>query len=605
MNINPKKINSLIKEMEAILRKIRKGEEKAKPVLKKIHSHHKKSALNLVHYHQFRKSDFRESQRKLGNLGMTRFANAQGHVEDSLVKVLYLLYRLADGAPANFEKAQLSTKKSKKLLKSNTEALFGHPSEGRRVRIMVTMPSHAAKDYALVYDMVENGMNCARINCAHDTPEVWKKIIKNVKKASEELGSSVKIAMDLAGPKIRTGAVEPGARIIKFKPKIDDEGIILKPVEIRLITSTAELVPAHTVPINADWLGELVEGDKLSVVDANNKSRKLKVIGSFEQSVIVRSNKAISFKTGAAIESSTLDKKGTIGSLPQIQKAIRLYKDDMVVITDESIPGSSAIVNEHGEILEKAHIPCQFPGIFEKVNKGDLVLFDDGKIEGIIQSVKKNSFEVLITRAAEKGVKLKAEKGMNFPNTNLGISGLTPKDKEDLAFVAKHADIVNFSFVNSKKDVHELFSELKKLEAYDKLGIILKIETKFAFDNLEEILLEAMQVKKVGVMIARGDLAVETGWQEIGQVQHELLSICGAAHIPVIWATQVLENLAKNGLPSRSEITDVVTSLKAECVMLNKGPYMKDVLILLDTILSNMEDFQEKNETMLPKIRKL
>ncbi|MBT2162795.1 pyruvate kinase [Zobellia barbeyronii] len=605
MNINPKKINSLIKEMEAILRKIRKGEEKAKPILKKIHSHHKKSALNLVHYHQFRKSDFRESQRKLGNLGMTRFANAQGHVEDSLVKVLYLLYRLADGAPTNFEKAQLSTKKSKKLLKSNTEALFGYPSEGRRVRIMVTMPSHAAKDYALVYDMVKNGMNCARINCAHDTPEVWKKIIKNVKNASEELGSSVKIAMDLAGPKIRTGAVEPGARIIKFKPKIDDDGFVLKPVEIELITSTAELVPAHAVPINADWLGELVVNDKISIVDANNKSRKLKVIGSFEKSVLVKSSKAISFKTGAAIESSTLGKKGTIGSLPEIQKAVRLYKDDMVVITDESIPGSSAVVNEHGEVLEKAHIPCQFPGIFEKVNKGDLVLFDDGKIEGIIQSITKNSFEVLITRAAEKGVKLKAEKGMNFPNTNLGISGLTPKDKEDLAFVAKHADIVNFSFVNSKKDVQKLFSELKKLKAYDKLGIILKIETKFAFDNLEEILLEVMQVKKIGVMIARGDLAVETGWQEIGQVQHELLSICGAAHIPVIWATQVLENLAKNGLPSRSEITDVVTSLKAECVMLNKGPYMKDVLILLNTILSNMEDFQEKNETMLPKIRKL
>ncbi|WKX75908.1 hypothetical protein [Zobellia laminariae] len=104
-----------------------------------------------------------------------------------------------------------------------------------------------------------------------------------------------------------------------------------------MIISTAELVPAHTVPINADWLGELVEGDKLSVVDANNKPRKLKVIASFEKSVIVKSNKAISFKTSAAIESSTLGKKGTIGSLPQIQKAIRLYKDDMVVITDESI----------------------------------------------------------------------------------------------------------------------------------------------------------------------------------------------------------------------------------------------------------------------------
>ena len=87
-------------------------------------------------------------------------------------------------------------------------------------------------------------------------------------------------------------------------------------------------------------------------------------------------------------------------------------------------------------------------------------------------------------------------------------------------------------------------------------------------------------------------------------MQHEVLSICGSAHVPVIWATQVLENLAKNGLPSRSEITDVVTALNSECVMVNKGPYMEDVLVLLNTILSNMEDYQEKNETMLPKIRK-
>ncbi|CAM4403697.1 pyruvate kinase [Zobellia nedashkovskayae] len=500
MNINPKKINSLIKEIDAILQKIRSEGQKAKPILRQIHPNHKKSALNLIHYHGFRQADLRETQRRLGNLGMTRFANAQGHVEDSLVKVLYLLYRLSDGVPPNFTKAKLSTKKSKKLLNSNTAALFGNPSEGRRVRIMVTMPSHAAKDYGLVRKMVQNGMNCARVNCAHDTPEVWKEIIENVKKAAEELGSPVKIAMDLAGPKIRTGA---------------------------------------------------------------------------------------------------------IGILPEIQKALRLYKDDILVITDDSIRGGSAVVNEHGEIVEKAHIPCQFSGIFERVNKGDLLLFDDGKIEGTIQCVAKDKFEVLITRAAEKGTKLKAEKGMNFPNTNLGISGLTSKDKEDLAFIAKHADIVNFSFVNSKKDVQELLSELQRLEVYDKLGIILKIETKFAFDNLEEILLEAMQVKKVGVMIARGDLAVETGWQDIGQVQHELLSICGAAHIPVIWATQVLENLAKNGLPSRSEITDVVTSLKSECVMLNKGPYMENVLLLLNTILSSMEDFQEKNETMLPKIRKL
>lgn len=81
--------------------------------------------------------------------------------------------------------------------------------------------------------------------------------------------------------------------------------------------------------------------------------------------------------------------------------------------------------------------------------------------------------------------------------------------------------------------------------------------------------------------------------------------MCNAAHIPVVWATQVLENLAKKGLPSRSEITDATTSLKAECVMLNKGPFINDAISLLDKILRNMEDYNEKNESMLPQLEKL
>jgi pyruvate kinase len=182
---------------------------------------------------------------------------------------------------------------------------------------------------------------------------------------------------------------------------------------------------------------------------------------------------------------------------------------------------------------------------------------------------------------------------------------LTAKDKLDLNFVVQHADVVNFSFVNSKEDVEDLLKELKRLKATNKLSIILKIETQRAFDNLKEILLTAMQVHYIGVMIARGDLAVEVGWDHIGRVQKEILSICGAAHIPVVWATQVLENLAKTGLPSRAEMTDAATSLNAECVMLNKGPYINDTIQLLNKVLGGMESYQEKNEAMLPKLQKL
>ena len=109
----------------------------------------------------------------------------------------------------------------------------------------------------------------------------------------------------------------------------------------------------------------------------------------------------------------------------------------------------------------------------------------------------------------------------------------------------------------------------------------------------------------MGVMIARGDLAIETGWENIARVQSEILSLCYAAHIPNIWATQVLENLAKKGIPSRAEITDAATSLRSECVMLNKGPHITNAIRFLDHILRTLEEYQDKNAPMLPKMKEV
>ena len=134
------------------------------------------------------------------------------------------------------------------------------------------------------------------------------------------------------------------------------------------------------------------------------------------------------------------------------------------------------------------------------------------------------------------------------------------------------------------------------------LGIILKIETQKGFKNLPRILLKAMQTFPIGVMIARGDLAIETGWKNFASIQEEILRICEAAHIPDVWATQVLENLAKKGVPSRAEITDAAMSQRAECVMLNKGVYIEKAVKMLDKILRRMQRFQKKKETILPKL---
>jgi pyruvate kinase len=104
-------------------------------------------------------------------------------------------------------------------------------------------------------------------------------------------------------------------------------------------------------------------------------------------------------------------------------------------------------------------------------------------------------------------------------------------------------------------------------------------------------------------MIARGDLAVECGFERLAEAQEEILWICEAAHIPTIWATQVLENLAKEGIPSRAEITDAAMGHRAECVMLNKGPYVARAVAVLDDILSRMQAHQAKKRAMLRHLR--
>ena len=132
---------------------------------------------------------------------------------------------------------------------------------------------------------------------------------------------------------------------------------------------------------------------------------------------------------------------------------------------------------------------------------------------------------------------------------------MTDQDKEDLPFVAANSDVVELSFSNTPGDVELLQQELSRLRSPPP-AVVLKIETRRGFENLPDMLMTAMRAPCCGVMIARGDLAVECGFERMAEVQEEILWICEAAHVPVIWATQVLETLAKDGMPSRAEITD-------------------------------------------------
>ena len=185
------------------------------------------------------------------------------------------------------------------------------------------------------------------------------------------------------------------------------------------------------------------------------------------------------------------------------------------------------------------------------------------------------------------------------------MASLTEKDRSDLHFVVQHADMVGYSFVQTEADIAALLTELAKDAQPDKkpLAVVLKIETKRAVRNLPELIVHAAGKLPIVVMIARGDLAVELGFQRMAEMQEEILWLCEAARVPVIWATQVLEELAKEGLPTRAEVTDAAMANRAECVMLNKGPYVLDAIRMLDGLLIRMEGHQHKKTPQLRSLR--
>jgi pyruvate kinase len=607
MKINKEKIEALIDQIDYLIEKIKTLEKKHENQLNLVCSEHKKSAKNLIHYLGMRSEDMRDLQNKLGRLGLSRFARAEMHVLASLNNSRFILQKMIDMPGDESEKSGLSFKRGEKILNKNTKTLLGYRAKGRRLRIMVTLPVEAAHNYALVEKFVVAGMNCARINCAAEGPAVWKLMVENVKKASAKKKRKITIIMDLAGPKIRTGKLVPGPKLIKYSPSRDIGGYVTKPAEIVFRTEDTEDYHPNSIPVSNKWLQNLNDGDTVRFKDNRGRDRVLtvEVVDNAKNLAILSCNRTSYISSGIELHPGDmkLDQQPEIvGDLPALPGVILLRPDDIITIHESDDPGEPARTDSEGNILANAHVSCTYPPVFKYVEKGEPVYFDDGKIRGIVEEVKPGAFDVRIVMAKSQGSTLRGDKGINLPETNIITEGMTRKDQEDLKFVAFNADVVSYSFVNSQEDVEELQEKMKELDILDKVGVVVKIETRKAYDNLESILLTAMKSKNVGVMIARGDLAIEAGWDNMGRIQKEMLAICSSAHLPVVWATQVLENLTKKGLPSRSEITDAVSALKAECVMLNKGPYIVQSIKFLDKVMGNMEAYQQKQDRMLPTL---
>ncbi len=583
-----------------------------------LHAAHHASARNLLHYVALRQHDVRDLQHELSALGFSSLGRSEACVLTTLRLILRILGRLREDQPSQFDTQSVTTPgDGKSVLVRNTEALFGPSPASRPVRLMVTMSNLAVHSYDHVRDLLANGMDCVRINCAHDDATAWRQMIEHLRRAQKELQKPCSVLMDLGGPKLRTGPIAPGPPHHKWKPTRDALGRVIRPVRVLLTASSgsptlpeSEHFDFHLM-IQQEMLERVRVEDQLIFKDARDKWRKLRVVEFGNDRLIAECRQTAYLVPGLKLRLRRRHKSGKkwrllemarIADLPPTEQTIMVKPGERLRVTGASELGQPAIRDEVGQVLESAHIGCTLPEVFADLQADQQIWFDDGKIGGRIVRVTPESLEVEITQARPDGSKLGADKGINLPDSQLRLSSLTAKDIEDLRSVVELADMVGYSFVRSPNDVAQLQAHLHDLGG-DHLGIVLKIETRDAVEHLPHLLLAAMRSAQAGVMIARGDLAIECGFERLAELQEEILWFCEAAHLPVIWATQVLEQLTKDGIPSRAEISDAAMGQRAECVMLNKGPHVVEAVQTLDDILTRMADHQVKKRSMLRPLK--
>jgi pyruvate kinase len=290
---------------------------------------------------------------------------------------------------------------------------------------------------------------------------------------------------------------------------------------------------------------------------------------------------------------------------PRVRTGAVLARESRRVLTGDAI-----LLRASLPAPDAAEYPFQaqcLPGeIFAHLRPGALLSIDEGAIRARVDALTDAGALARVTAAPSEGAKLKSDKGLNFPGTALGIPSLTDKDRDDLDVVLALADLVGYSFVQREADVDALQAEIRARLARTGRrppGLILKIETEQAVHNLPALIARSVARTPTGVMIARGDLAVEVGFQRLAELQEEILWLTEAAHTPVIWATQVLDNFVRKGQLSRAEMSDVALAQRAECVMLNKGDFLLEALPIVDDILRRMAGHQHKKTARLRALR--
>ncbi|MDQ7821683.1 MAG: pyruvate kinase [Candidatus Eremiobacteraeota bacterium] len=254
---------------------------------------------------------------------------------------------------------------------------------------------------------------------------------------------------------------------------------------------------------------------------------------------------------------------------------VTVSSGDPFLLTEDEIVGDAT----------KAHV--SYKNLSREVHAGDRILIDDGLVEMRVEGTKQGE---VACRVVVGGL-LNPRKGVNFPGVKLSVPSLTEKDFDDLKFgIRSGVDLVAISFVRAARDLTPAYQVMEREGTF--LPIISKIEKQEAVDDIEAIL-----QRSYGIMVARGDMGVELPFQEVPFIQKKLIRMCRERAKPVITATQMLDSMIRNPMPTRAEVTDVANAILdgTDAVMLSgesaSGKYPREAVETLARIADYTEKF--------------
>lgn len=292
---------------------------------------------------------------------------------------------------------------------------------------------------------------------------------------------------------------------------------------------------------------------------------------------VLKTVRKVSKKLGVHV-GVLVDLQGPKIRLGQLDTPVTLEAGKAVVFTTD--------VDDAGRAKIHGTVPINYPYLHQEIKQGATILIDDGKVECRITSIRGKN---LVADVIIGGV-ISAHKGLNLPHTVTGIDSLTEKDKEDAAFAVRHdADFVSLSFVRTAADVESLRKLLPARKPA--IQIITKIEQSEAIKNFDEIL-----AVSDAIMIARGDLAMESDASQVPLVQKECIAKARRAAKPVIVATQMLDSMERNPRPTRAETSDVANAVidHTDAVMLSgetaMGKYPVRAVLTMAHIIEQTEN---------------